>query len=78
MSYELTIVIPVYNEEANLTRVAKELSAYLLVATKKTKVLFVDDGSEDNSLGLMETICRDTDDFNFISFEKNCGFIAPL
>jgi glycosyltransferase involved in cell wall biosynthesis len=78
MSYELTIVIPVYNEEANLTRVAKELSAYLLVATKKTKVLFVDDGSKDNSLGLMETICRDTDDFNFISFEKNCGLSAAI
>jgi len=41
MNYEFTIIVPVYNEEDNLERVAKELLHFLSVSHKKTKVLFV-------------------------------------
>jgi glycosyltransferase involved in cell wall biosynthesis len=78
MNYEFTIVVPVYNEEDNLKRVEQELTNYIKVATKKTKILFVNDGSKDNSQQLIEEICKNNDDFSFIEFQKNCGLSAAI
>jgi len=78
MSFELTIIIPVYNEEDNLDRVHQEMKQYLSIAKKKAKILFVNDGSKDNSQSLIEKICKDTEDFTFISFEKNTGLSAAI
>ncbi|MDR6300508.1 glycosyltransferase family 2 protein [Mesonia maritima] len=78
MNYELTIIVPLYNEEENLLRVEEELKKYLKIALKKTCVLFVNDGSSDNSLKLVEEICRKNTDFHFISFEENQGLSAAI
>ena len=78
MSYQFTIVIPVYNEEDNLLRVEKELLAYTKTASRKTKILFVNDGSQDNSQNLIETICERNSQFNFISFRDNRGLSAAI
>jgi len=76
--YEFTIVIPVYNEEDNLERVEKEMLAYLPKASKKTAVLFVNDGSKDHSQVLIEKICQRNEDFHFISFKQNRGLSAAI
>jgi len=78
MSYQFTIIVPAYNEEDNLKRVEQELSNYIKIASKKTKVLFVNDGSKDNSQQLIEEICTNNTDFDFINFEKNCGLSAAI
>jgi len=78
MNHEFTIIVPVYNEEDNLERVEKELSDYIKIASKKTKILFVNDGSKDKSQPLIEQMCSDNNDFSFISFEKNCGLSAAI
>ncbi len=78
MKYELTIIVPVYNEAENLKRVEQELTNYLKIATKKTKVLFVNDGSTDGSHQIIEEICSNNTDYNFINFEKNCGLSAAI
>jgi glycosyltransferase involved in cell wall biosynthesis len=76
--YEFTIIVPVFNEEENLKRVEQELTNYIKIATKKTKILFVNDGSKDKSQELIEEICTNNSDFSFISFEKNCGLSAAI
>lgn len=76
--YEFTIIVPVYNEEENLERVEKELLAYTKIATKKTSVLFVNDGSKDNSQSLIEAICNRNEVFHFISFKENRGLSAAI
>ncbi|MFK5879970.1 MAG: glycosyltransferase family 2 protein [Flavobacteriaceae bacterium] len=78
MTYDFTIIVPVYNEEDNLDRVEKELSAYLKIAAKKTKILFVNDGSQDQSQAIIERICADNKDFSFISFKENKGLSAAI
>ena len=78
MTYEFTIIVPVFNEEENLKRVEQELTNYIKIATKKTKILFVNDGSKDKSQQLIEEICTNNSDFSFISFEKNCGLSAAI
>jgi len=78
MTYQFTIVVPVYNEEDNLLRVEKELLAYIKIATKATKVLFVNDGSKDKSQSIIETICNRNPEFSFISFKENRGLSAAI
>ncbi|WP_299888501.1 glycosyltransferase [uncultured Lacinutrix sp.] len=78
MNYEFTIIVPVYNESDNLLRVETELLAYSKVALKKTKILFVNDGSLDNSQDLIETICKRNEIFTCISFNKNYGLSAAI
>lgn len=76
--YEFTIIVPVYDEEENLTRVERELLAYTKIASKKTSILFVNDGSKDKSQQLIEEICHRNEAFHFISFDKNYGLSTAL
>lgn len=78
MKYELTVIVPIYNEEENLERVEKELVEYLKIATKKTKYLLVNDGSSDKSQELIEAICNRNNDFTYVQFQKNCGLSAAI
>lgn len=78
MAYEFTIIIPVYNEEDNLNRVEKEFLEYIEIALKKTKILFINDGSKDQSQSIIERICANNNDFSFLSFKKNRGLSAAI
>lgn len=78
MDYEFTIIVPLYNEQENLLRVEKVLAKYLNIATKKSCILFVDDGSQDKSLALVKEICRRQTAFHYISFEQNQGLSAAI
>ena len=66
MEYELTVIIPVFNEADNLERVKKEMSIFLNAAKKKSKVLFINDGSKDSSLSVIQEICKDNDEFTYM------------
>jgi len=75
---EFTIIVPVYNEEDNLIRVEKELLAFIKIAKKKTAILFVNDGSTDNSQQIINTICNRNNDFFYINFKENKGLSAAI
>ncbi len=76
--YILTIIVPLYNEEGNLPRLAKELSDYLSLSPYKAKVLFVNDGSTDGSAQIVESICAGHPEFNIIHLTKNSGLSTAL
>lgn len=78
MKYEFTIIVPVFNEEENLERVEKELLSYLEIASRKAKILFVNDGSKDKSQQLIENICGRNSDFHFIQFKENRGLSTAI
>jgi glycosyltransferase involved in cell wall biosynthesis len=78
MSYQFTIVIPVYNEADNLERVEKELVAFSKISKRNTCVLFVNDGSKDNSQKLIEAICERNENFNYVLFKENRGLSAAI
>ncbi len=74
----LTIIIPVYNEEDNLLRVEKELTAFINNSPTPSKVLFVNDGSADGSQGIIEAICGRNNAFEFIAMDRNYGLSAAI
>jgi glycosyltransferase involved in cell wall biosynthesis len=76
--YLLTIIVPLYNEEGNLLRVATELSNYLFQTPYKAKILFVNDGSTDKSASIIEKLCAENPLFSFIQLKKNGGLSVAL
>lgn len=78
MEESLTVIVPVYNEQDNLNRVKDELYDFIQNCKIKTTVLFVNDGSNDDSLEGIKNICKQSTIFNYISFKKNCGLSAAI
>ena len=78
MKDNLTIVVPLYNEEENIDRLNKELNAFLKISLVDSQVLFINDGSSDNSEELIKKICKVNDRFKLISFKKNYGLSAAI
>ncbi len=76
--YELSVVIPVYNEQESLHDLFDALTAYKQKASVKVCFLFVNDGSSDNSLNFIKQFCLSATDFYYISLEKRSGLTGAL
>jgi dolichol-phosphate mannosyltransferase len=74
----LTILIPVYNEEHCIPLLTREVDKLLAHIEIPTSVLFIDDGSKDHSLDLIEGICTRNKQYSFISFARNQGLSTAL
>jgi dolichol-phosphate mannosyltransferase len=68
----LSVVVPLYNEEANLPILQEELRVAL--SGLDYEILFVDDGSIDRTAERIEA----APNIRLIRFEKNCGQSAAI
>lgn len=50
----ISLVIPVYNEGANLARLIERLRSVMQTTGRSYEIIFVDDGSRDNSLSILK------------------------
>ncbi|MDB6091736.1 MAG: glycosyl transferase family 2 [Gammaproteobacteria bacterium] len=74
MNATLSIVIPVYNEEAGLQHLYDRLYPALDQLRRRYEVLFVDDGSTDRSVALLrEQFQRRPDSTRVIVLARNAG-----
>ena len=76
--YQFTIVVPVYNEEANMPALERAFTDYLPTAAMPACVLFVNDGSVDASLSFLREMCARHTNFFYISFARNAGLSAAI
>lgn len=76
--YKMTIIVPVYNEEENISRLTQTLDAYLQQSSTKSKVLFVDDGSKDNSFEQLKAFCSLNPNFEYLKFKQNRGLSTAI
>jgi glycosyltransferase involved in cell wall biosynthesis len=75
---ELSVVVPIYNEEENIDALVDELTRALEPIGKRYEVIAVDDGSSDASFAkLREAHARD-DRIKVIRFRKNFGQTAAF
>ncbi len=78
MFSKLSVVIPVFNEEENIPILYEKLFTVCkgLIKTGEIKdyeIIFIDDGSEDRSLEILEKIAGSDRKVKVISFSKNFG-----
>ncbi len=78
MKESLSIVIPVYEEEESLPELYRSLKDVLDGLGVPYEIIFVDDGSRDSSLIILEDIQATDDKVVVISFRKNFGQTAAL
>lgn len=75
----LSLVIPVYNEEDNLSELFSRIVSVLSKTEQPWEIIFVDDGSTDNSKEiLMEFVKQSYYSIQVIEFRKNFGQTAAI
>ncbi len=75
---KLSIVIPILNEEENLPLIYEEVKGVLEGMGVEHEILFVDDGSIDNSLNIIRAIQNNDPSVIGVSFRKNFGQTAAM
>ena len=84
MAKTLYIVIPCYNEELVIDETIKRITEKLdkliknNMISKKSKMLFVNDGSKDNTLLKLNEYHEKNKYVNYISLSRNCGHQKAL
>ena len=74
----LSIVIPLLDEEPNLRELYEKVRAVLDGLDSTSEVIFVDDGSRDGSFEIIEALCREDERIRGVQFRKNYGKAAAL
>ncbi len=78
MLTQLSVIVPIYNEEENIPSLYKELSGVLERLGKTYEIIFVDDGSSDTSLMLLNELQNNDPKVVVISFRRNFGQTAAM
>ena len=69
----LSVVLPIYNEEAVIPELDRRLRAFLGEIGVDWEIIFVDDGSKDASPELLRAMCASEERYRLISFSRNFG-----
>lgn len=76
VSPELSVVVPVFNETANLVLLYRRVTEVLEGAGLGFELVLVDDGSSDGSLAVMRDLAGQDFRVRFASFSRNFGHEA--
>ncbi len=77
-STDLSIVIPVYNEQESIPTLCDALFSVLRKLGKSFEVICVDDGSSDQSLPILRRLAAERPELKIVSFRRNSGQTAAL
>jgi glycosyltransferase involved in cell wall biosynthesis len=75
---EISLFLPVLDEEENLPLMHQKIAAALDALGKSAEVIYVDDGSTDNSLKVLKEIAAGDDRVRVISLRRNYGQTAAM
>lgn len=75
---ELSIVIPVYNEEENIPHLVDALKPVLDSVGKRYEIVAVDDGSSDGSVASLKSLAADWPELKVVQFRRNAGQTAAM
>ncbi len=73
MSVALTIIIPIYNEEKNIPVLYERLMPVLNKLNVSYEIIFVNDGSKDSSILLINQLAQLNPNVKYIDFSRNFG-----
>ena len=74
----ISVVIPIFNEEQNITPLYRELKAVLGDMGAEYEVIFIDDGSDDGSDEVLQQLAQGDKQVKVIQFRKNFGQTAAI
>ena len=74
----ISVIVPVYNEEPNLTPLHGEIVAAMNSTGRPYEIVYVDDGSRDGSFEQLKTIASACPAVTLVQFRRNFGQTAAL
>jgi glycosyltransferase involved in cell wall biosynthesis len=74
----LTLVLPAFNEEANIDAVVQDALATLPAFVNTYEIIVVDDGSRDRTSDIVAGLAACDDRIRLVSHERNRGYGAAL
>ncbi len=75
---ELSIIIPVFNEEESILELIAEIHGAMKDSTAKYEVIFIDDGSNDDSYDKIRSLADKDSRIIGVRFRRNYGKAAAL
>ena len=78
MNQGISIIVPLFNEEQNVTIFAERLRKVLESCQENFEVIFVDDGSTDHTFDRIRDEYGKDKRFHGLRFRKNCGQTAAI
>jgi polyisoprenyl-phosphate glycosyltransferase len=72
-SAELSVIVPVFNEEKNIPLIIERLTQVLVTCVSSHEILFIDDGSRDKTFLAIEKASAEDARIRCISFSRNFG-----
>ena len=75
---KISVVIPIYNEEENVTLLYEELTEVMKSMACSYEILFVDDGSTDSTLSILQSIQAADQRIVVVKFRRNFGQTAAM
>ena len=75
---ELSIVIPVYNEEENVEPLIQEINAAVRPLGMRYEIIAVDDGSKDNTFPALAQMYQNEPHLRVLKLKRNFGQTAAL
>lgn len=73
-----SVVVPLYNEELVIDESYNRLKSVMDSTTENYEILFINDGSHDNTRNMVENICRKDKNIKLINFSRNFGHQAAI
>lgn len=74
----ISIIIPCYNEQEALPIFYSEITRVLDEMHEKYELLFINDGSKDNTLDILKEIAENNENVKYFSFSRNFGKEAAM
>lgn len=74
----LSVVVPCFNEEEVINIFFEELRATLNTINYNTEIIFIDDGSSDKTLQMIEELVENNTNVKGITFSRNFGKEAAI
>ena len=75
---DISVVVPLYNEEDNVQLLYEEIKGVLDTMAEQAEIVFVDDGSRDRTLAKLEAIQAGDDHVRVVSLRRNFGQTAAM
>ena len=69
----ISIILPIYNEQEGLAAFVQSLENELTKLKEDVEVIFINDGSTDNSLVLIKNYCDSNNRYKYLDLSRNFG-----
>ncbi len=71
--FDLTLIVPAFNEEKRITATLQSIDQFFRKNQISREIIVVDDGSKDNTVGVVKRLSREISDLSVVHYDTNMG-----